>query len=87
MCTSAIIPDLRQLETHLEQIRRRHEEGRDPIVGQLRGMVEAVRHTAEGQKPVAAQLQGLSQSLQASVDQVKVSQSEVEAAVQRSLGR
>lgn len=68
-------------------MRRRHEEGRDPIVGQLRAMVDTVKHLVESQKPVTANLQGIGQSLQASADRIQASQMDIEPVVQKAVNR
>ena len=36
--------DSQQLESHLEQVRRRHDQSRDPIVQQMTSLVESCRY-------------------------------------------
>lgn len=67
---------MNQLDGHLEQVRRRHEEARDPVVGQLTAVVEALRQRSEANDATVTQLRGLAVNVQSQLDQLTTLQAE-----------
>jgi hypothetical protein len=63
-----LVTDSQQLSGHLDQVRRRHDEGRDAVVMELRAMVNAFQRAKQDHdSATAAQLATLHEALQAHV--------------------
>lgn len=60
---SICILDIRTLETHLDVIKQKHTEARDPIVAQMRKLADSFQTSAESMKAqVTASIQSQVQS-------------------------
>ena len=81
------VADTEQLETHLEAVRRRHDESRDPLVQELRGLVEGIQQQDEARQPLYAQLGELGGQLRAAVDGVQASSAHTETLLQQRMQR
>ncbi len=79
--------DTRALEHHLEAIRKKHEESRDPVVGQLRSMVDVMKRKDDAFEPMYRQLSTIVPTLQSSVAQMQASQQKMEENLKQSLKR
>ncbi len=79
--------DTSHLENHMEQVKKRHEEARDPLIGQLRAMVEAFKRKEDSREPLYRQLGSLAQTMQASVSQIEHGQKELEQKMNQGLLR
>ena len=69
----------------MEAIRKKHEESRDPIVGQLRSMVDAFKRRDEAYEPMYRQMNTLVPTIQTSIAQMQSSQQELEKNIKQSL--
>lgn len=76
------IADSDQLENHLEKVRRRHEESRDPIVSQLQSLLDGMREQERQREPLYQQMSGLGGQLASTLEGLSGS---LEAAVERRL--
>jgi len=56
--------DVRNLESHLDQLRRRRDDARDPVLHQLRGMLEMLQQREQSQDPQQARLSTVIDTLQ-----------------------
>jgi len=48
--------DVHNLESHLEQLRRRRDDARDPVLHQLRGVLESLQQREQAHDPQQARL-------------------------------
>ena len=69
----------------MEVVRKKHEETRDPVVGQLRSMVDALKRREEAYEPLYRQMNTIVPTLQTSVAQIQTSQQELEQHIKQSL--
>ena len=69
----------------METVRKNHEDARDPVVGQLRSMVDAFKRREEANEPTYRQINTLIPTLQTSVAQIQTSQQELEQHIKQSL--
>ena len=69
----------------METVRKKHEEARDPIVGQLRAMVDSFKRRDESYEPMYRQMNTLVPTLQTSVAQIQANQQELEQNIKQSL--
>ena len=69
----------------MEAIRKKHEGSRDPIVGQLRSMVDAFKRRDEAYEPMYRQMNTLVPTIQTSIAQMQSSQQELEKNIKQSL--
>jgi len=47
---------MQSLESHMEQLRRRRDDARDPVLQQLRGMLETLQQHEQSHEPQQARL-------------------------------
>ncbi len=68
----------------MESVRKKHEETRDPIVAQLRNMVDTIKRKDESREPQFRQLGAAVPALQSAVTQMQNNQQKLEETIKQS---
>jgi len=76
-----ISADVHNLESQMEQLRRRRDETRDPVLHQLRGVMEMLQQQQQSVDPQHAQLTNAIDTLQQTAAQLAGTNSQLEANV------
>jgi len=75
------VVDVRNLESHLEQSRRRRDEARDPVLHQLRGVVEMLQQRNQSHEPQQARLTTAIDTLQQTTSELASTNDQLEAKI------
>jgi len=78
-CTNSA--DVHKLESHLEQLRHRRDDARDPVLHQLRGVLEMLQQRQQSMEPQQTHLATVIDTLQQTVAQLAGTNSQLEANV------
>ena len=81
LCAAYDTTDVRSLESQLEQVRRRRDDARDPLLHQLRGVIEMLQQQQLSADPQQTRLASVVDSLQQTTTQLASNNSQLEAAV------
>ena len=73
--------DMRNLESHLEQSRRRRDDARDPVLHQLRGVVEMLQQRTQSHDPQQARLTTAIDTLQQTTTELASANDQLEAKI------
>lgn len=69
----------------MEIVRKKHEDARDPIVGQLRSMVDAFQKREDAYEPIHRQMNTIVPTLKESMNQMQASQKQLEEHIKQSM--
>jgi len=73
--------DVHSLESHMEQLRRRRDDARDPVLHQLRGVLETLQQREQSNDRHQAHLSDLTDALQRTTAQLASNNGQLEASV------
>lgn len=69
---------MQQMESHLQQVQRRRDEARDPVLNQLRAVTETLQRRELAQEPVHERLTGAVEALKLTSSQMVTNGGELE---------
>jgi hypothetical protein len=69
---------MQQMESHLQQVQRRRDESRDPVLNQLRAVTETLQRRDLAQEPVHERLTGAVEALKLTSSQMATNSGELE---------
>lgn len=81
MCVWAVYADVHNLESHLEQVRRRRDDARDPVLHQLRAVLEMLQQRQAALDPQQARLTAAVDTLQQTTASLGTVNSQLETKV------
>jgi len=73
--------DVRSLESHLEQLRRRRDDARDPVLHQLRAMLEMLQQREQSHDPHQVRLSAAVDALQHASTELTNANDQLEAKI------
>jgi len=81
VCLCVCAADVRNLESHLDHLRRRRDDARDPVLHQLRGVVEMLQQREQSHDPRQAQLTTAINTLQQTTADLVTTNDQLEAKI------
>lgn len=74
-----LFTDMQQMESQMQQMQRRKDEARDPVLNQLKAVTETMQRREQSQEPVHERLNGAVEALRVTNAQMVTSTGELES--------
>jgi len=71
--------DMQQMESQIQQVQRRRDETRDPVLNQLKAVMETMQRREQAEEPVHERLTGAVEALKLTNAQMASNTGELEA--------
>jgi hypothetical protein len=74
-----VLKDMQQMESQMQQVQRRRDETRDPLLNQLRALMETIQRREQSHEPVHERLTGAVEALKLTNAQMASNTGDLEA--------